>query len=143
MNRVNSLSCEQNLDIYPALILFFPPPNLLFPVSAGNRNSAPVRGPKEPKYPENARPQNLKARLQKAGPKTFFVPCFSVSARDPNSAGSQRAQVPRKVRPQNLKIEAPKSGAPNGFLFPVSARDPNSAGPHFKESKAPKSEAPK
>ena len=60
--------------------------------------------PKSLGPPENSWPQKI-------DPKRFlFVPCFSVSARDPQN------RPPKFKRPQTI------------FLFPVLARDPNSAG---------------
>jgi hypothetical protein len=52
---------------------------------------------KSPSPPENARPQNLKARPHQAGPKLFFVPCFSVSARGPKEPKvlSQKTSGPK------------------------------------------------
>ena len=97
----------------------------LFPVSARGPNSAPVRGPKEPKSPRNSRPQKI-------GPKCFlFVPCFCVSARGPKEPRSPE----NVIGPQDLKIEAPKCGVPNDFFVPCF-----SAG--FKQRGALKSPRP-
>ena len=77
--------------------------NFLFPVSARGPNSAPVRGPREPKSP-------TKLEAPKNGPKRVFL--FPVLV-------FQRGKVLRKrYRPQNLKIEAPKCRAPNDFFVP-------------------------
>ena len=77
-----------------ALTLFYFPPNFLFPVSARGRNNAPVRGPKEPNSPENARAQNLKSEAPKSGAQNDFFP---VSAR-----GHKEPKVAKKRQPQNL-----------------------------------------
>ena len=68
----------------PSSILF---PNFLFPVSARGPNSAPVRGPKEPKSPR-------KREAPKVGPQTFFCSLFQRKA--------QRARGPQKT--SGLKI---------------------------------------
>ena len=90
---------------FSLLFLFL---NFLFPVSARGPNSAPERGPKEPKSPR-------KLEAQKIDPKRFlFIPCFSVSARGP-----KEPKFPRKrYRPPKFKNGGPKCGASNDFFVP-------------------------
>jgi hypothetical protein len=62
----------------PRASLFYFFLNFLFPVSARGPNSAPVRGPKEPKSPRKRyRPPKFKNRGPKVrGPKRFFCSLF-------------------------------------------------------------------
>ena len=92
----------------PALLssIFFL--NFLFSVSARAPNSAPERGPKEPKSPRKLEAPNNR-------PKRFlFVPCFSVSARGP-----KEPKVPRKrYRPPKFKNGGPKVRGQKRFFVP-------------------------
>ena len=125
----------------PRASLFYFFLNFLFSVSARGPNSAPERGPKEPKSPR-------KLEAPKNDPKRFlFVPCFSVSARGP-----KEPKVPRKRYrpPLKLKMEAPKCGAPNDFFVPCFSAGSKQRGalksprpPKAKPQTKKKREAPK
>ena len=99
--------------------------NFLFPVSARGPNSAPVRGPKEPKVlRKRYSPQNLKIEAPKCGaPNDFFVPCFSARSKQLGAPKSPRPpkakpQTKKTSRPQSLKSEAPKAGPQTKFFVP-------------------------
>jgi hypothetical protein len=112
----------------PSSILF---PNFLFPVSARGQNSAPVRGPKDPKSPR-------KREAPKVGPQTFFVPCFS--------ARPKEHEVPRKRQASKFKNRGPNvRSSKRCSLFQrgiQTARGPKikSARPQSIKSEAPKAE---
>jgi hypothetical protein len=85
--------------------------NFLFPVSSQGPNSAPVRGPKEPKSPRKREAQKFKKWGPKEqSPKRFFRSLFQCGA--PKSLSP-----PENARPKNLKSEGPIR--PKRFLFPV------------------------
>jgi hypothetical protein len=96
---------------------------------------------KSPSPPENARaPKSKKRGPIKLGPNVFLFPVSVFRRRAPKSPRSSE-----NVRPLNLKTEIPNGSPKTVFLFPVSAHSllwiQTARGP--KESKAPKSEAPK
>jgi hypothetical protein len=86
-------------------------PNFLFRVSSRGPNSAPVRGPKEPKSPRKREDPKFKKRSPKErGPKRFFRSLFQCGAANSPSP-------PENVRPKILKSEGPKKvGPPNGLF---------------------------
>ena len=101
-----------------------------------------------PKQCVSAGPYRAQVRPHQAGPKRFFVPCFSVSAWGPKE--SMQARSSENVRPQNLKIEVPNSRTRNGFFVscfsagskqrgaPKSPKRPLKAKPPNKKHEAPK-----
>jgi hypothetical protein len=137
-------------------------PKFLFPVSSRGPNSAPVRDPKESKFPRKREAPNFKKRGPKErGPKRFFRSLLQCGApksptvpqkkkkRGPHSPQTfffpvsvfqRRAPKspwsPDNVSTQNLKIEVPKSGAPTGFFVPFQRGIQTTRGPKVK--KAPK-----
>jgi hypothetical protein len=109
----------------PRLItLFYFSRIFLFHVSVRDPNSAPVRGPKEPKSSRKREAPKFKKRGPiKLGPKLFPVSVFQRGA-----PKSPRSSVRKRQAPK-FKNRGPNSRVETVFLFPVSAQDPNSAGP--------------
>ena len=115
----------------PRVSLFYFFLNFLFPVSARGPNSAPVRGPKEPKSPRKLEaPQNR----PQTGFFWFLVLVFQRGA--PKSPRSPE----NVIGPQNLKIEAPKCGAPNDFFVPCFRAGSKQRGA-LKSPRPPKAKA--